>query len=466
MGKWSRWWGSGQDGAAPPPDDVPSDGTLLDGNELRARLKALDGQDPALLILAVEGLDQAHGTLGHDAAGALHDLVVGRLTRMLRPRDLLAQLGPNRFAVLLEGVGDAALVEAISGRIRAELGRTFEPAPGRFVRLAASVGAVHGGASDPEDSLVGNAGLALALARSSRPGAHRTFHPDQRAAAQSAMEAGPALEHALAAGDIVPWYQPLVDLETGRLVGFEALARWLPGDGRVLPPGAFIPTAEQSGLMVELDRAILRRACHDLGGWRSIPGTEKLYVTTNLSAEQFETDDLLAAVVFALEDAGLTPDRLRLELTERSLIPDDERARETLEQLAELGIQLMVDDFGTGWSSLQALAKFPISALKIDRSFIAELDDERMRRLPASILAMAETLRIVAVAEGVESREHYRILRELGCRIGQGFHFSRPRPADRIRKLLLNEVLADDTEPSAAWDLSSILEEPGPPDVL
>jgi EAL domain-containing protein (putative c-di-GMP-specific phosphodiesterase class I) len=235
-------------------------------------------------------------------------------------------------------------------------------------------------------------------------------------------------------------YQPIISLHTGRICGVEALVRWNHPDQGLMTPDEFIPAAEETGLILPLGRWVLGEACRKVRHWRAHYGAETLgSVGVNLSAKQFSQVDLVEQIWDALRSSGLPPEALRLEITESAVMENADAAIVLLSRLKGLGVQLSLDDFGTGYSSLSYLHRFPLDALKIDRSFVARIDaEERTTRLVETVLTLARGLEVSAVAEGIETEEQLATLRALRCDLGQGFLFSRPLPPDELELLLEN----------------------------
>jgi EAL domain-containing protein (putative c-di-GMP-specific phosphodiesterase class I) len=246
------------------------------------------------------------------------------------------------------------------------------------------------------------------------------------------------LRRAVELGEIVPYYQPVVALASGEIAGFEALARWNHPKRGVVGPVDFIPLAEETGLIAPLGMSILRQACEQLGRWdREFPAGQPLSMSVNVSARQFRQLDLAEEIRWSLAAAGIAPERLRLEITESALMDDAAGAVETLRQLKAIGVRLAIDDFGTGYSSLSYLHRFPIDALKVDRSFVTRMSTDRESRgIVKTIITLGDELNMDVVAEGVETAEHSAALAGLACEYGQGYFFSRPLDADGAATLL------------------------------
>ncbi len=418
---------------------------------LSRRLLALPPAAPAAVVaVKIERLALVWESMGRSEAEAILREAVSRLGGALGADDVLARTGGSTFAILLTGPEAPRSAERLARRVRSALDEPLV-AGASAVHVRAAIGIAADG--DVED-LLNHALLALGAGRTdtslSRSDGVPVFEPGLREAARYDLQRDADFKRGLDAGQVIPWFQPIVDLKSGRLHGFEALARWVDEHGDVHSPADFIPRAQRTGLAVELDRTIMRQACQQVGEWmRAGLCPPSLRLSVNLCAEQFETDDLVPAVAAALGAAGVAARQLHIELTEQSLVADDREALRALNQLKELGVVLGVDDFGTGWSMLSYLQRFPIDVLKIDRSFIAPIGRGGSPRLAASIVAMSETLGLTAIAEGIETREQFRLVRDFGCRLGQGYHFSAPVPADEAADFFSPRVRRD--APSASW---------------
>ena len=252
------------------------------------------------------------------------------------------------------------------------------------------------------------------------------------------MEIERELRLALDAGEIEAFYQPIIDLESGRIVGAEALARWRKPDGKLIPPAAFIPVAEQTNLITDIDLVVLSQACRQARFW-SDEGHGDLRVSCNISARHFQRGNLLSEVRRILGASGLPAVRLTLEVTETVYMENIEQARTILDSLRSLGVSTALDDFGTGYSSLSYVRSLHFDVLKIDRAFVKNLPEESSLALVRAMLGIADSLGITPLAEGVENTEQFELLRSLGCRFGQGYLFSPPIPAAQFRDMLARQ---------------------------
>src|SRR3954447_19088175 len=390
------------------------------------------GGPVAVLCLDLDRFKPVNDTLGHPVGDALLRAVAARLLACVREGDTAARLGGDEFAALEAGAGQPEAAEALARRLVEALSAPYEVL-GHQVVVGASVGVAlaPGDGGDP-DELLKRADMALYRAKADGRGTFRSFEPgtDARLQARRLLELD--LRKALAAGELELHYQPLVDLRTGAVSALEALLRWRHPARGLVPPGEFVPLAEEVGLIVPVGEWVLARACADAAGW---PGGGRGAV--NLSAAQFRGRELVAAVVGALAAAGLAPARLELEITETVLLRDGEATLATLRELRALGVRIAMDDFGTGYSSLGYLRSFPSDKIKIDRCFVRDLgasaDCEAIVR---AVTGLGGSLGIATTAEGVETEEQLERLRAEGCDEAQGFHLGRPMPAAEVAAFL------------------------------
>ncbi|HXF97864.1 MAG TPA: EAL domain-containing protein [Gaiellaceae bacterium] len=378
---------------------------------------------PAVLFVDLDDFKTINDSLGHSAGDQLLIAVAERVRASLRPDDLVARLGGDEFAVLLERA-DRKDAETVAARLVEAL-RAPVTLEGREMRIHASIGIARAEPGNVADDLLRNADVAMYSAKTNGKGGYAWYDPEMHVRAQRRQELASTLEGSLERDEIEAHYQPIVALESGRVVGLEALARWRhPARGLVLPD-SFIPLAEEAGFMPPIGRTVLRLACEQLAVWRSRHRFhEELMVSVNLSQSQLRNPNLTQDVEEILAETGIPPDRLVFELTESSAMQDPEAAIETLGRLRRLGVRLALDDFGTGYSSLSHLRDFPIDMLKIAKPFVDRLD--RDRTFVDAILRLAATLELEVVAEGIETREQAELLRGLGCTLGQGYYYAPP----------------------------------------
>jgi diguanylate cyclase (GGDEF)-like protein/PAS domain S-box-containing protein len=383
----------------------------------------------ALFFIDLDRFKNINDSLGHEAGDRLLQDVARRLRHHLRESDTVARLGGDEFVVLVEDCADARELNAIAQNILNAVGRPYTLA-GQEYHVTGSIG-ISTYPADGQDpaALLKNADIAMYLAKDRGKNNFQFYSPQQNAHSFERLALESALRHALERREFVLHYQPKVDIASGRIVGVEALLRWNHPDLAMVAPNQFVPLAEETGLIVPIGRWVLRTACAQLAAWRR-DGLSPMRIAVNLSARQFVDDALISDIGDALAAAGLPPDGLELEITESMVMQNPERAVMTLARLRELGISVSIDDFGTGYSSLGYLKRFPIDNVKIDRSFIKDLphdmDDAAITR---AVIAMAQSLRIRVIAEGVETREQLEFLRTHECNECQGYYLSRPLPA-------------------------------------
>ncbi len=384
----------------------------------------------ALLILDLDGFKAVNDTLGHHHGDELLRLVAPRLQLVMRPLDLVARIGGDEFAVLLDGASADAAAE-VAGRLRAACRGPYSVA-GRSLTVGVSAGiAVFPGDGTTSSELLQHADNAMYAAKDERTG-HSFYRADYQAASRARLESTTELRTALEAGQLVLHYQPKVALGTGRVVGVEALVRWQHPERGLLYPDAFLPQAESGGLMRELTVSVLHQALAQWSAWTAAGIDTSMAV--NLSVSDLLDMSFPGQVAEALAQHGATGSALVLELTEDLLLADPARGHGVIEALTAQGVRVQVDDYGTGFSTLGYLRDLPaLHGLKLDRSFVTPLaDDDRVRAIVESTVHLAASLGLDIVAEGVETEEVRQRLVAMGCAQAQGFLFSRPVPADQV----------------------------------
>ncbi|MBW3628891.1 MAG: EAL domain-containing protein [Gemmatimonadetes bacterium] len=403
-----------------------------------ARSKRRDSYLFAVLFLDLDRFKVINDSLGHHVGDELLVLVAQRLQRCLRQEDTVARFGGDEFAILLEDISGISDATRVAERIQAELSASVSL--NEFdVFTSASVGiALSSSAYARPEFLLRNADMAMYRAKALGHARFEVFDRTMHAQALARLQLETDLRHALERKEFVLHYQPIISLSSGEICGVEALIRWVHPVQGILPPDDFIPAAEETGLILPIGRWVLGEACRRLRRWRVRFGEGRLRsVGVNLSAKQFSQIDLLEQVWDTVRDSGLPPDVLRLEITESAVMENADAAVILLGRLKGLGVQISLDDFGTGYSSLSYLHRFPLDALKIDRSFVGQIDlDERTRRLVETVLTLARGLGVSAVAEGIETEGQLKHLRALGCDFGQGYYFAPPLPPEELEALL------------------------------
>ncbi|ONG59108.1 hypothetical protein BKE38_00055 [Pseudoroseomonas deserti] len=410
----------------------------------QALAHARRGQGFAVLCLDLDRFKEVNDTLGHPIGDALLCAVAGRLRDELRDTDTLARLGGDEFAVIQSSIEQPQDAITLAGRLVETICRPFE-LNGHQVVVGTSIGVAMAPQDGLEaDMLLKGADMALYRAKSEGRGRWRFFEPAMDAAMQLRRALEIELRRALLLGEFELYYQPIVDVASRHVTGLEALLRWRHPERGLVPPDAFIPLAEEIGLIVPIGEWVLARACADAAGW---PGAPR--VAVNLSPAQFASRGLVEVVEAALRDSGLDPTRLELEITETVMLQDSQATLQTLHRLKALGLRIAMDDFGTGYSSLSYLQRFPFDKVKIDRSFTSELGLSRQSdAIVQAVTDLCAGLDMVTTAEGVETENQLQTLSQRGCREAQGFLFSRPQPAASVPEMLRS--LSDETGPHGA----------------
>ena len=394
----------------------------------------------ALHLLDLDSFKDVNDTLGHRAGDMLLQQVSERLKGCLRKSDTVARLGGDEFAIIQTNLTDENDISALAQRLTGTLATAFE-IDGESVYTSTSIGITVFPHDDCEvDKLLKNADLALYRAKREGGSSYQLYDPQMNAEIQSRKAIEQDLRLALERGELFIEYQPQVDITSGRIIGAEALSRWRHPERGMVPPDEFIPVAEQSGLISRLTEGVLRGACKQAKAWQDA-GLPGLRVSVNLSPSDFKRKDVVPMVTKILEQSGLKPEWLELEITEGMVMSGAESVIAKLEELHALGVQLAIDDFGTGFSSMSYLKRFPVDRLKIDQTFVRDiLDNKEDASITTVIINLAHSLGLKVVAEGVEDEAQYEFLRQRNCNEVQGYCISRPLSAEAFVEFVRNHV--------------------------
>ena len=394
------------------------------------------GDAVGVLYLDLDRFKQVNDAAGHGAGDALLLVVARQIAQAVRTCDTVARIGGDEFVVVLSGISGAGEAAEIAERILASVRRSWGVGGYEFYITASMGVSMYPANGSHPDDLLRNADAAMYLAKERGRNRYEFF----TSAIAERLVKGVTLErdlrHALDNGEFVLHYQPQVAIKSGEIVGVEALIRWRTADGRILPPASFLPVAEETGLILPIGDWVLKTACAQSKAWQD-EGLQPLRMAVNISTRQFLQPDLPDVVASVLEDSGLSPDSLELEITETTAMQDEDLARATLKKLRRLGVHVSLDDFGTGYSSLSYLKRLPVDCVKIDGSFLRGIkhNNDDAAILVATI-EMARNLGLRVVAEGVETEQQLEFLSERRCYAAQGFLFSEPVPAARMGEML------------------------------
>ena len=422
---------------------LPNRVLLRDRLEHALARAARRGASVALLIADVDRFKVINESMGHDGGDRLLVAVAERLVELLRPGDTVARMGGDEFALLCEDIGGYQEAAGIASRVVGAFEKPFH-VQGTDLSLTASVGVAVGSLAGPApELLLRDADVAMYRAKDTGRDRYEVFDETMLADTSERLSVENDLRRGIVDGQLRLYYQPIVHIDTGAIAGFEALVRWQHPVRGLLGPVEFIPTAEQTGLIVPLGRYVLAEACLQAASWADMHATgEQLRISVNVSAKQLAQPGWSDEVAQAVAESGLAPRQLVLEITESVLMEDTDNTAVRLEELRRLGVRIAIDDFGTGYSSLGYLRRLPVDILKIDKSFIDGVaEGPHESALARAVVKLASTLRLEAVAEGISNRKQLLQLRRLRCPYGQGFYFARPQPTEAIPGLLEMGVL-------------------------
>lgn len=403
-----------------------------------------------ILFLDLDNFKNINDSMGHAAGDQILVSIAERLTACLRVGDTAARLGGDEFAVLVEESVKPGDALAVAERVTAVLNAPFI-IDGKELSIGASIGiTVTMSGKEKSDDLLRNADVAMYAAKKQGKGRCIIFENKMHTALMDRIGIENDMRRAVEKEEFTLCYQPIVELESGKMTGMEALARWEHPTRGQISPVEFIPVAEETGLILPLGRWILETACRQARTWQIRHGysEDPFYVTVNLSARQFQHAELVEMVKIALHKSDLPPECLVLEITESMMLQDTETTIRKLKELKKLGLQLAIDDFGTGYSALSYLQRFPVDIIKIDKSFVDKISHGREGAAVArAIITMSDTLHLKTVAEGIEEVAQKTVLRDLGCSLGQGYHFARPLNVEAMSRFLESGNSGTQTSP-------------------
>jgi diguanylate cyclase (GGDEF)-like protein/PAS domain S-box-containing protein len=404
--------------------------------------RAKDGEHAfTVLMIDVDRFRWLADSIGHQAADAMLAILARRLAACVRPGDIVSRFGGDKFAVLLDALNDVDLATDIANRIRMSVHEPFE-VDGQTVYTTVSIGLTTSarGYDDP-DEIISDVAAAANKAKERGQDRHEVFETKMRIDALTTLRLEVALRQAVERDEFELHYQPIVALDSGKLIGFEALTRWRHPRRGIVSPAEFIPVAEQTGLIIPLGRWAIREAVSQLSRWQgSLPSLGPLSMSVNLSGRQIADPRLIDEIKASLDEHKIAEGTLRMELTESVLMDNADTVHRILAALRDIGVKIWVDDFGTGYSSLSYLHRFPVDGLKIDKAFVDGLDGtEQSAAMVRTILSLAENLGVGVIAEGIETPVQADHLLRLGCTRGQGYLFGRPIGANRVKEELIDK---------------------------
>jgi diguanylate cyclase (GGDEF)-like protein len=425
--------------------NLPNRTLLLDRLGQAIELARRQGQKLAVMFMDLDRFKHINDSLGHAVGDQLLQSVGRRLVACVRHSDTVSRQGGDEFVVLLSSVEHAEDAALAAQKIIDALALP-QRIDGHDLQVGVSIGiSIYPEDGEDAENLIKSADTAMYHAKENGRNNFQFFEDEMNVRAVNRQSIEASLRGALASREFVLYYQPKVNLRSGTIVGVEALIRWQHPERGLLPPAAFIPIAEDCGLIVSVGRWALREACRQTRAWLDA-GLLPVTVAVNTSALEFRAKDFFANISATLDDTGIEPRYLEVELTESVLMSDGEVTHSELQALADLGVKLVIDDFGTGYSSLSYLTRLPIDKLKIDQSFVQHMtSNEDDAAIVSAVISMGKSLKKGIIAEGVETLEQCAFLLARDCDEGQGFYFGRPMPADAFARLLPNGITPETT---------------------
>ena len=424
------------------------------------RAKRRDDYYFAVLYLDIDRFKLVNDSLGHSVGDQLIKAFANRIKDSLRDLDILARFGGDEFVILLEDIENSEYASGVADRLQQELKLPFM-IENKEVFAPASFGVVLNTRDyDDAENIIRDADAAMYHAKENGKAQYKIFDKTLHKKALHLLERETDLRKAVNKNEFENHYQPIVDLQTASLVGFEALIRWNHPQLGLIYPGSFISIAEETGLIVPITQLIAQKACEDLCRWQDqLKDKLKLTMNINLSSKHFLSPTLLDDIKEILNQTGMPPQQLKLEITETALMEDADETIRLVHRLKDLGLHLVIDDFGTGYSSLSYLQRLPIDTLKVDRSFVSRIKSEPdgNRNIVEAIISLAHRLKMMVVAEGVETEEQFAILLEMNCQFGQGYLFSKPLSKADVDKLIDNIIKLAQETPGTPFSLPAML---------
>ena len=412
---------------------LPNRASLLEALGRYMRFARMQQRQMALLLINLDRFQRINDTLGHNLGDQVLRVTAECLQNAKAAEDYLARVGSDEFALIALRPTDAtedAWLEDLGARIASAIGEPhFEHDPPITMTSTIGIALSRKDGVDTPSDLLGYANIALHAAKREGGKRQRRYVPGMIEKARERPGIESRIRKALEAGEFIPWYQPIIDLRRERLAGFEALIRWQPPGQRMIFPDQFIPVAEESGLIVEMGNFMIREACRQLALW----GRRDIRIAVNVSLRQLRSGTLVSTISSALRESGIAAQCLKVEITESSMMENVGDTAEQLRELKKLGLNISIDDFGTGFSSMGHLKMLPVDEMKIDRSFVSDVaTSPHSQKIVNSIVRLAHELQLVVVAEGVEDEQSLGYLRSINCDYAQGYYFGKPKPAESI----------------------------------
>ena len=431
--------------------DLPNRTYLIERLSLLVEIGIEISHSNYVLFLDLKRFKNINDRLGHNTGDRVLKLVGKRLVRLLRREDTIARLGGDEFAIILNDISSIEEAERFAAQVYEKLTQPYLIRGNRiFTDLNIGIAPFDAEHKKPEDVLR-DADIAMHHAKTNSCNV-AVFDKNLRALYLEKLSLEADLRFAVELGELSMHYQPLISLEDGEVIGFEALLRWHHSQKGFVSPAQFIPIAEDSGLIIPITKWILHQTCSQIAEWQKIASYDKLMVSVNISGKHLTDESLVDDVRKALENSNLTPNSLKLEITESAAMDSPEQSIQILHSLKKLGVQLSIDDFGTGYSSLSYLHRLPFDSLKIDRSFVSGVGERgENSKILQTIVSLAKNLRMRIFAEGIETQAQLAVLQNLGCDYGQGYLMSKPLPVEQMEKLLYqNHTWLPTNEPDTA----------------